>query len=271
MNDETLKVAAVQMEVRVGGVEWNLNHSIDLIHQAAEKVDLICFPESVLDGYTVRKPEELALCARPVPGPETDRIAELARFFGVWIMWSLAEKVDDQVANTAILFDRVGNIQLVYRKVHLCCEENEHIVYLPGQGFPVVALEHIKVGAMICFDRHFPETTRTMRLQGADLILHPTATDWFTPDPGSINTALMRTHAYANRCFVLSVNQVNYGGGSALFDPWGQVLAIAGVEEEILFCEVDPKRIHAVPENNFKLFERRRPETYIIHDAETWT
>ena len=177
-------------------------------------------------------------------------------------MWSLAERVKRGIANTAILFDREGRIRLRYRKVHLCLEADEHIAYAAGRKFPVVAVEKIKVGVMICFDRHYPEAARELRLKGAQLILHPTATDWFKPNPESINTAMMRTRAYENRCFILSVNQVNYGGGSALFGPWGEVVASAGEKEEILYWPLDLDLIEKMPENFFELMNARRPDMY---------
>jgi predicted amidohydrolase len=256
---KVLSIAAIQMRCRKGDVKWNLNHSIELIHRAVgEKVDLICFPESVLDGYACGE----AGHARTVPGKETGAIAKLAASLRVWIMWSLAEKFKNGVSNTALLFDRKGRIRLRYRKVHLCLEADEHLAYVSGVKFPVVAVERIKVGVMICFDRHYPEAARELRLRGAQLILHPTATDWFKPDPGSINTAMMRTRAYENRCFILSVNQANYGGGSTLFGPWGEVIASAGEKEEILYCPVRINLIHKMPKNFFELMKARRPDVY---------
>ncbi len=90
-------------------MEWNLHRSVELIDCAAERnPDLIYFSESVLDGYSGRSPD-LPDLARPVPGPETDRVAEAARRHGVWICWSLAESVDGAaVCNTSLLFDRSG-------------------------------------------------------------------------------------------------------------------------------------------------------------------
>ena len=264
MENETLKLAAVQMEVHPGDLEWNLEHSLELIQQAVEqKPDLICFPECVLDGYALEDPR-LPLLARPLDSPEVHRIAEAARQHAVWVMWTLAEKTaEGKVANTALLFDRQGQIRLHYRKSHLCSEVNEHIAYQYGEGFPVTEVEKgFTVGAMICYDRHFPEASRTMRLQGANLILHPAATDWFTPDPNHINHAMMRTRAYENRCYVFSVNQVNFGGGSALYSPWGDVLAQAGRREEILLAEIDHARLDTRPENTFELLPHRRPEIY---------
>jgi predicted amidohydrolase len=263
MSMESMKLAAAQMKVETGNVAANLQHSLELIDTAAAHgVDLICFPESILDGYALENPH-LADLACPIPSQETDAVAQAAARHGVWVMWTLAEKrTDGKISNTALLFDRQGNIQLHYRKSHLCTEANEHIVYTPGDQLDVIQVEGFGVGAMICFDRHFPEVSRTMRLKGAQLILHPTATDWFTPDPNHINHAMMRTRAYENRCFILSVNQVNYGGGSALYGPWGEVLALAGKEEEILYGEIDRQRITLRPENTFELLGMRRPELY---------
>ncbi len=262
--NESLRLAVVQMNVRVGDLEWNLERSLELIQEASNRhADLICFPESILDGYALSKPE-LPLLARGLDSEEVEQISKMARESAVWVMWTLAEKTaQGKVANSGLLFDRQGQIRLHYQKSHLCTEVDEHTVYQYGQDLPVVEIEKgFKVGAMICFDRHFPEVCRTLRLKGANLILHPTATDWFTPNTEHINHAMMRTRAYENRCYVLSVNQVNYGGGSALYGPWGDVLAIAGNEEEILLADINHARLTDHPENTFELLPNRRPELY---------
>jgi predicted amidohydrolase len=259
----SLKLAAIQMNCVPGNVTANLTHSLERIDRAAEaKPDLICFPESVLDGYSCRDPE-LPSLARSVPGPETERIAEAARRHGVWICWSLAESLGDGgVANTALLFDRNGDIQLHYQKTHLCQEVGETDAYRFGESLDVTSVDGIKVGVMICFDRHYPEAARELALKGAQLILHPTATVWFTPNPRTINTAMMRTRAYENRCYILSVNQVNYNGGSALFGPWGDVITVADIGEEILECEIDTDELRRIPNKHFALMEARRPHLY---------
>ncbi len=257
-----LKLAGIQMNCAAGELDDNLAKSKALIHEAMrEKPDLICFPESVLDGYACSS-SNLRDLARPLDGEESWEIAALARHYGVGIMWSLAELQADNIYNTAVFYDRNGSMQLVYRKSHLCREANEHLAYSEGLELPVTEFAGLTIGAMICFDRHFPEVCRSLRLQGAKLILHPTATDWFSPDPGSINTAMMRTRAYENRCFVFSVNATAYGGGSALFGPWGDVIAAAGDGEEILHTQLDLSLIAGMPDNHFELVSARRSEIY---------
>ncbi|NIM94938.1 MAG: hypothetical protein GTO18_14650 [Anaerolineales bacterium] len=261
---QSTRIAAVQMKCTTGDVDWNLERSIELIHEAARGgVDVVCFPESVLDGYACAD-DDLPEFARPVPGPETEAIAALARDLEIWILWSMAELVGDGVANTALLFDRQGTMRIHYRKVHLCREQKEDIAYVPGNAFYVTPSEGLTLGVMVCFDRHFPEVARALRLRGAELILHPSATVWFTPDSKSLNTAMMRTRAYENQCFILSVNQANYGGGSALFGPWGEVMAVAGSEEEILYLELNSELLSTPPETHFDLLSQRRAEIYKV-------
>jgi predicted amidohydrolase len=257
-----MTLAAVQMTVRVGDLDWNLAHSLEMIAEAAKRgADLVCFPESVLDGYAIDHPDLMVL-ARPVPGQETERIGAAARKHKVWVMWSLAELTAGKVANTAVLYDPNGTMRLHYRKTHLCREEGEQKAYQSGDTYPVIQVGAFNVGAMICFDRHFPEVARTLRLNGAELILHPTASIWFEPNPEHINHAIMRTRAYENRTYVLSVNQSNYRGGSALYGPWGEVLAQAGTDEEILLTEIDRDRLDHRPETYFDLLNQRRSDLY---------
>jgi predicted amidohydrolase len=262
MTKSILNIAAVQMAVRVGEPQVNLDRTSILLQEAVQAgAGLVCFPESVLDGYACRQPE-LPHLARPVPCFETDEIAEQAQKHHVWVLWSLAERHDDSVFNSALLFDPQGEIKLHYRKTHLCGEVGEINVYQHGSSLQVAEIDGWTVGVMICYDRHYPEVARSLALQGAQLILHPTATVWFKPDPLSINTAMMRTRAYENRCFILSINQVNYGGGSAFFSPWGETLAISGDEETILMAEADPSQLVMQPENHFDILAGRQPHLY---------
>lgn len=259
-----MKVAAAQLKCELGNVEMNLARSLERIEQAAaEGADLVCFPESVLDGYAAYSSELINL-SRGIDSDEIRQVTAAAQKYGLWVMWSLAEKVGARVANTAVLIDRSGQIVMTYRKTHLCAECNETVAYLPGEALPVAPIEGVNVGAMICFDRHFPEVVRTMRLKGADLILHPTASSWFDSDSISngINTAMMRTRAYENRCFILSVNQANKGGGSALFGPGGEVIGVAGRGDEILYFDVDLDLIRNNPINTHELVGARRPTIY---------
>jgi predicted amidohydrolase len=257
-----IKLAAVQMRCRPAEAEWNLQRSKELASQAADMgAELICFPESVLDGYACGN-KQLPGIAQEIPGPAIAEIAMIAKSRQVWILWTLPERLERGVANTAVLFDPAGETILHYRKVHLCPEVGETDSYLPGTAFPTVPVKDIQVGVMICFDRHFPETTRTICAQGAHLILHPTATVWFDPDPESINTAMMRARAYENRCYILSVNQVNYQGGSALFGPWGDVIKCAGSDEEIFIETVDLSVLDDPPEWILELHNTRKPHLY---------
>lgn len=256
-----MKLAAAQITTEVGDVQANLNCSLARIEEAAAHgADLVCFPESVLDGYACES-DELPLWSRALRDPEIRDIQAAARKARIWVMWSLAEKVDSGIANTAILIGRDGQIAMTYRKTHLCAEDNEAVAYTPGISFDVVSVEGLNVGAMICYDRHFPEVARTIRLKGADLILHPTATDWFSEHSrtNSINTAMMRTRAYENRAFILSVNRANDGGGSALFGPDGSIISLAGPGEEMLYCDVDVTLKH---KNRYDLMAARRPSIY---------
>lgn len=266
MRKRNIKIAAAQIECEVGNIESNLKKSLAWIeHAAANRADLICFPESILDGYACKQSDLINL-SRTIGDGEIHQIQGAARKFGICVMWSFAERVNTRVANTAILINRGGEIIMTYRKTHLCAEFNETVAYVPGDTIDVVAMEGINVGAMICFDRHFPEVARTMRLKGADLILHPTATGWFSSksNQNSINTAMMRTRAYENRCFVLSVNRANDGGGSALFGPGGEVMSVAGPGVEMLYCDLDLELIRHNPINTMELIGARRPSTYML-------
>jgi N-carbamoylputrescine amidase len=157
---------------------------------------------------------------------------------------------DGSAYNAAGLWDAEGKLTGVYHKTHL---QTHDLQYAPGRGLPVWSTDWGKVGIMICADRRWPETARTLRLQGARLILNPTY--GFHND---LNEAMMRTRAYENQCFIAFAHPEQ----SLVTDPRGRVIgkesgtAEAGVPR-ILICDID--LAEAKDDNHLR---DRRPEIY---------
>ena len=174
-----LKVALLQI---LPGNSWQENMEIG--REACRKAralgaDIALFPEMWSNGYHVwAEADKLRADAIPGDGPYTEAFAKLAGELEMAIAVTLLESYEPSPRNTLILFDRWGRRVLTYAKVHTCDFDVERGL-TPGEDFYVTdldtALGPVKVGAMICYDREFPESARILMLKGAELVLVPNA------------------------------------------------------------------------------------------------
>ncbi|UKI31313.1 MAG: hypothetical protein L6W00_26520 [Lentisphaeria bacterium] len=140
---------------------------------SGEHPDLILLPENLNTRSTPGLPSRKA---QPVPGPWSEFLATQAKRFGSYIVTTLVERKGDALYNTAIIFDRNGELVGKYRKVHLTLSEAE-AGFLPGSEFPVFPLDCVRVGIATCWDNWFSESVRHLALNGAELVLFPLAGD----------------------------------------------------------------------------------------------
>lgn len=187
--------------------------------------DIVLFPEMWSDGYYL--PQDEAELNTLAIGKDSDFIAgfrELAAKLELAIGITFLEKNSPKPLNSMIVFDRQGKEVLHYSKVHICAFDLEKVLS-PGEDFYAAGLDTgkgiINVGAMICFDREFPESARILMLKGAELILAPNAC------PMEINRlSALRTRAYENMAAIATCNypegMPDCNGHSTLFDgvPW---------------------------------------------------
>lgn len=217
-----LKIALLQIAPGLT-LEENLQKGLSACRQAHQMgADIALFPEMWSNGYRIygRPVPEWTAEAIPADGPFVSAFGSLAQELGMAIGVTLLERCPSGPRNTLVLFDRFGRRVLIYAKVHTCDFDVERNL-TPGDDFYVADLDTaagtVKVGAMICFDREFPESARILMLQGAELILTPNAC------PMEINRlAQLRGRAYEN---MLAIATCNYpagvpdcNGGSTLFD-----------------------------------------------------
>lgn len=183
--------------------------------------DIALFPEMWNTGYSIPQ-DAAALRAAAIPADSgfVRAFSEAARKLQMAIAVTFLEAFDPAPRNTVCLFDRTGREVLRYAKVHTCAFDLERVL-APGDGFSVVGLETaggtVKLGAMICFDREFPESARLLMLGGAEVILAPNAC------PMEINRlSALRTRAYENMLAVATCNypagQPDCNGHSTVFD-----------------------------------------------------
>ncbi len=204
-------------------MEENLEKGIRHCINAKEKgADLALFPEMWSNGYNIydRPVSEWKAEAVSVDSDFVRAFGSLAKKLDMAIGMTLLEKYENAPRNSLILFDRFGEQKLVYAKVHTCDFDVERSL-TPGEDFYVTTLDtacgEIKVGAMICYDREFPESARILMLKGAELILVPNAC------PMEINRlSQLRARAFENMTAIATCNYPvsvpDCNGGSSVFD-----------------------------------------------------
>jgi len=234
------------------GVEANFAVFLECLAQAtAEKADIFITPECWLDGYAApdkeSTPERLRTVAQDFESSEyIQRVANEARDRSMMICFGFTSIEDGKIFNTSGLWDAEGNLVGRYHKTHL---QTHDLQYSFGEGIPVWPSKYGPLGMMICADRRWPETVRTLRLQGAKLILNPTY--GFHND---MNEAIMRTRSFENQCFIAFTHPEE----SLVTGPKGQILARwEGNEPGVLVCEIDLTL--AKDDNHIR---DRRPELY---------
>lgn len=231
----------------MNGVATNLEYYGRLCEAACERYrpQLIALPEIALQWGLPGHAIDLAV---PVPGPETEAFAAIARRHRVRIVLGLYERDGDAVHNTAALIAPDGRIDGRYRKVHLALGGEAEGGVLPGDAFPVVATEVGRIGCTICMDSSAAESARMVGLNGADFLVLPIMGDhradrWSAGPPihnDSRWLAIMRTRAMDNQlCMVVSRNCTQ---ASCIIDRKGDVLAWNDGSEDAIMAEVGVDR-----------------------------
>ncbi len=202
--------------------------------------------------------------AEPIPGPSTELYGSLAKEVGVVIVTSLFERRAAGVYhNTAVVLERDGSIAGIYRKMHIPDDPAyyEKFYFTPGDlGFQPIDTSVGRLGVMVCWDQWYPEAARLMALQGAELLIYPTAIGYAasdTPDEQERQRrawqTVMRGHAVANGLPVIAVNRVGhepdpsrqtegiqFWGTSFVAGPQGEIIYEAcNDDEESIIVEMD--------------------------------
>jgi N-carbamoylputrescine amidase len=221
-----------------------------------------------------------------VPGPSTDALGKVARELGVVIVASLFERrAPGLYHNTAAILDADGTVAGIYRKMHIPDDPSyyEKFYFAPGDlGFKAFDTAAGRIGTLVCWDQWYPEGARLTALQGAAILLYPTAIGWhpaekaqYGPQQLDAWRTIQRSHAIANGCYVAAVNRVGFEqldgqgaglefwGHSFLADPFGVVLAEAPLDAEaILVAPLDLKRLEDV-RRNWPFLRDRRVDAYV--------
>lgn len=275
-----LKVALLQI-APCGSLEANLEKGKRACREAAKMgADIALFPEMWSCGYDIGgNPKIWKRNAVSADSGFVNSFGKLARELEMSIGITFLEKIGDgsrNPRNTLALFDRNGERRLTYSKVHTCDFGDERELSR-GEDFYVSALDtaagEVQVGAMICYDREFPESARILMLKGAELILVPNAC------PMEINRlSQLRGRAYENMTAIATCNYPDTvpdcNGGSSVFDGVAYLselsgsrdtcLLQAGSDEGVYIAEIDLDMLRAYRESEVHGNAYRRPEKYSL-------
>ena len=143
-----------------------------------QKVDILCFPE-VIGTFMIPQPTP-GCFLEPIPGPRSNALAEKAKKYGMYILFNMGELADGLHYNTTMILDRNGDLLGKYRKCHITYNALNNGSTPSDEGYPVFDTDFGRIGTVTCFDQFFPESIRSLAVQGAEIVFVPTIGDGHT-------------------------------------------------------------------------------------------
>lgn len=274
-------VAATQMACTPDGAA-NLARAEGLVRQAAAAgAQIVVLQELFATPYFCQdqRPEWFALAAPAEGHPVIERMRALATELGVVLPVSVFERCANAYYNSLAVIDADGAVLGVYRKAHIPTGPGyqEKYYFSPGDtGFRVFHSRYAALGCAICWDQWFPEAARSLALQGAELLIYPTAIGSEPQDPTLDSrehwTRVMQGHAAANMVPVVASNRIGvetgdsgaitFYGSSFIAGPAGEIVARAGRDDQaVLTATFDLDRMRTA-RAAWGLFRDRRPDLY---------
>ena len=261
---ERLKVGIVQMHMSTDPAA-NLDRALKLVSKAAaEGARLVCLPELFSWRYFCQTEDAAHFSlAEPVPGPTTKALEALAVELEAAVVTSIFERRAPGIYhNTAVVVDGKRGYLGKYRKMHIPDDPGyyEKFYFAPGDlGFKSFSTNVGECGVMVCWDQWYPEAARLTALDGAQILIYPTAIGWHPEEKETLGPRqheawelVQRSHGIANGCFVIAANRVGFEahpsestgiefwGQSFVSAPDGRVLGRASsVDEAVLTVELD--------------------------------
>jgi N-carbamoylputrescine amidase len=285
MAQKSFHVGLVQMAMSRDALE-NVERAVKGVRDAAQKgAEVVCLPEMYRTPYFCQR-EDAALfdLAETVPGPSTEAFQKAAKDAGVAVVVPIFEKrATGLYHNSAVVIDADGAVLGLYRKMHIPDDPAfyEKFYFTPGDlGFKAFDTKAGRIGTLICWDQWYPEGARLTALRGAAVLFYPTAIGWHPHEKEQYGThqrdawrTIQRSHAIANGVYVAVVNRVGheippeggpgleFWGSSFVADPFGVVIAEAGLGEEVIVAQVDTARMEDV-RRNWPFLRDRRIDAY---------
>ncbi len=254
-----------------------------MIEEAAAKgVEIVCFPEVFLTPFfPAQLRADYAQFFMELPSPITDPFLDLAREKGIAVIFGYGERAGSYFYNSSAIFDRDGRHLGTYRKTHLPAilpsnraggtGSYEKMYFSPGGALPIFEIDGLRFGIQICYDRKFPEGSRALALQGAEIIFMPICAATYGETTLRDNTwALpLQCRAYENGVFVVAVNRCGdengrrHIGQSMIVNPVGAEIIVEGGrdEPELLVATLDLDDV-AEAQRSLPWWRDRRPDLY---------
>ena len=285
---DTIRVAAVQMNGLLGQAGRNLDEIESWSSKAAEQgAELVLFPELAIHGHWMA-PESWSAAEAVPGGPSVKRLEQIARQYQLVLSVGMSEKEKDILFNCQALVGAQGYIGKS-RKIHM--SEDEGLMYVGGAAMPVYDIGKCKVGTVICYDAYYPEVTRTLALNGAEVFLMPSAGrsgPWNEQTEADVarrtkdKLSWYRFRAAENAAFAVITNQAGkagtvdfyredyrrqpyHAGGSLIFAPDGRLLAESNaeaIEAAMVVADLTHEDFAAARANTNFTLRKRRPELY---------
>src|SRR5690554_104431 len=275
----SLNVAAIQ-QTGSDNKATSLAITEKLVREAATKgAELIVLQELHATSYFCQTENTSVFeLAEPIPGPTSQRLAELANELGIVLVGSIFERrMNGVYHNTAVVFEKDGSLAGIYRKMHIPDDPGfyEKFYFTPGDarfnsgesGFTPIETSVGKLGLLVCWDQWYPEAARLMALAGAEILIYPTAIGWDITDTADEQArqldawvTVQRGHAVANNLPVIAPNRVGtepdpsgqgdgirFWGNSFICGPQGEFLARADDQSEcVISATLDRNRTESV-------------------------
>jgi len=250
-----IRVAQIKVYPEKERLEANCEKLMGIlgIIERNEDVDVVVTPEGFLDGYvsteeTVTKDTIVEYAIDPVTSKYSQAISDWSKRNKAWVVFGCAREAKDGVFNTALIYNRSGKLAGMYDKTHL---QNHDLKYTPGKHLDVYDSDFGLFGVMICADRRWPETSRTLTLKGARVIFNPTY-----GMHGDLNLCMMRTRSYENGIFIV----FTHPGQALITGPKGEIVSNSRDESKAyLVTEID---LSKAPANTGGHIVDRRPDIY---------
>ncbi|CAB1083215.1 nitrilase [Alkalispirochaeta odontotermitis] len=266
---QDIRIAAAVFNSIVNRPQDNLDRMVPLV-QSAEKqgVQLICFPELNVTGYSTRA--ALGDAAEKIPGPISRRLQQMAQESQIVILAGMAEKDEKGCIYASHLIVTPHEISGIYRKVHIAPPERD--IFSAGNATPVFRIEDVNLGIQLCYDVHFPELATRMALGGADIIFMPHASPRGTPAAKLASWLRHLTaRAFDNSVYIVACNQngdnqngLQFPGVAVVIDPSGLITdKYVNGRDGIIVTDLKSDAIQAVRGHRMRYFlPNRRPEIY---------
>ncbi|MGG0174852.1 carbon-nitrogen family hydrolase [Gottfriedia acidiceleris] len=257
-----MKIACIQSDVILGESKANLEKMKTQINEAVkENVRVIVLPELWTTGYCL---EEIGLHT----GEQEAVISELQSIAKssnvILIAGSFPIARENGVTNRLIVISNTGELVKTYDKVHLFQLMNEHHYLQSGETDGLFEIDGLTAAGFVCYDLRFPEWIGTHSQKGAKVLFF--VAEWPIQRMNHWEI-LLKARAIENQCYVVACNRVGkdlantFGGGSMIIDPWGEVVTKGSTNEEIVFGEIDPKKVDEI-RGTIPIFEDRKEEIY---------